>query len=261
MKSAFADKSLFHVAVTTVVIAVAAALLMFAWGLGNDSAQALHGPGTGDVVVAFDMDITNTGDGAPTSTAEGREDGVGQACNDTLDNGGETLADDADADDCTGIGNTSTSVGPIDACVATTAGANDVYFDIIIDAIPGAAPNLKGFNYRITFPDPDANNATFDGFRIGFQTHATAGVNVFLSDLDLSEPVNDPPGSFAEPGEHRVSPGALFAPPTAGPEAGVLGRYNLDVAAGMAPGVYGLGILPGSLGLANSTPFDWVGLV
>src|SRR3990170_7192776 len=106
------------------LIAAGLALFVIWGGGGDDEAQAVHSPGAGDVVVGFDMDTANTGT-APN--AEGQEDGVGQACNDGLDNGGDTVTDGADPD-CQDKGNASTTLGPIDDCVAVTAGAT-ITFD------------------------------------------------------------------------------------------------------------------------------------
>src|SRR3989304_4656302 len=88
---------------------------------GGNEAEARHGPGTGNVVVGFDMNTPNTGTAGGGAGAEGREDNGGQACNDGIDNGPDGLTDGADPD-CQNKGNASTSLGPIDDCVAVGAG-------------------------------------------------------------------------------------------------------------------------------------------
>src|SRR3990170_4901071 len=132
------------------LIAAGLALFVIWGGGGGNEAEARHGPGTGNVVVGFDMNTTNTGTAGVGGGAEGREDNVGQACNDGIDNGGDTGTDGADAD-CQNKGNTSTSLGPIDDCVAVSAGTT-ITFDVFIDGIP-AGQDLAGFGYIIEFPE------------------------------------------------------------------------------------------------------------
>src|SRR3972149_7345893 len=88
---------------------------------GGNEAEARHGPGTGNVVVGFDMNAANTGTAGVGGGMEGREDNVGQACNDGIDNGPDGLPDGADTD-CQNLGNASTSLGPIDDRVQGSAG-------------------------------------------------------------------------------------------------------------------------------------------
>ena len=230
------------------LIAAGLALFVIWGGGGDDEAQAVHSPGAGDVVVGFDMDTANTGT-APN--AEGQEDGVGQACNDGLDNGGGDGIDGADTD-CQSLGNASTSLGPIDVCVDNVVAGDILTFDVFIDGIPAAAPDLAGFGYSIQFPEAA-------GAVIATQAHATSGTTILQPNIPLSEAVPDPPGASGGPvGEHIVSEAVFGPPPTAGPEVGVLGRYTLDTA-GMAAGAYTLSFVPGSLAFGNSAqpPGDW----
>src|SRR3989304_3606083 len=183
---------------------IATGLALFViWGSGggNDSAQADHGPGAPAGVLGFDRDPANGGTAGVGGGMEGREDGVGQACNDGIDNGPDGLTDGADAD-CQVKGNASTSLGPIDLCVGDVVAGTTITFDVFIDGIPATAPDLKGFNYVIQFPE-------VDGAAITAQAHATPGLTTLQPNIPLSKAVPDPPGVDGGPvGEHLVSDAA-----------------------------------------------------
>src|SRR3990172_476007 len=253
MTSAFAGKFFPRVVIVAAVFAVAAALLALGWGRGSDSAQARHGPGTPAVIFGFDMDTANVGTAGIGGGAKGPENPAvaGQTCNDGIDNAGSAAGIDGADPACQGLGNTSTTLGPIDACRSVPAGVQtDFLFDTFLDGIPAAAPNLAGFGYTIEFPEAA-------GGIIQTQAHATPGTTILQPNIPLSEVVPDPPGAAGPVGQHLVSEAALGPAPTAGPEVGVVGRYTFRVTAGMAAGTYSLTVLPGTLTLGNSTPADW----
>src|SRR3970282_615248 len=114
------------------LIAAGLALFVIWGGGGGNEAEARHGPGTGNVGVGFDMNATNTGTAGVGGGMEGREDNVGQACKDGIENGpvSDGLIDGADAD-CQNKTNASTPLGPIDACIEVSAGTT-ITFDVFI---------------------------------------------------------------------------------------------------------------------------------
>src|SRR3990172_731975 len=172
---------------------------------GGNEAEARHGPGTGNVVVGFDMNTTNTGTAGVGGGMEGREDGVRQACNDGIDNGGLGDGIDGADTDCQSKGNASTSLGPIDDCVEVSAGTT-ITFDVFIDGIPVTAPTLAGFGYNIQFPEAA-------GAIIETQVHASPGLTILQPTVPLSQFLPHPPGGGTNFDEHTVSEARFFNQP------------------------------------------------
>lgn len=136
--------------------------------------------------------------------------------------------------------NTDCTLGSIDQCISVP---NTPSFEFDIDLfVDGLTNGFVGWNENLYFPNSQfivqADGLTDPAFVLIAQSTGS-------DPIDLSESVPDPPGGGPEEGgpgsPHRVGVIDFGASETTPPfTKGVLNRFTLKVAAGAAPGIYGL---------------------
>jgi len=186
-----------------IMVVLAACLVLLAvWSAGgtDEGAEAHPGP----VIVGFDMGTG--GNSCPYNCTDG---GAPERCT-----------------TCPTYPNCDCSLGTIDRCVETTAGAT-ILFDVYLEGLPSGA-SILGMSYAID---------TWPG-KVWFRGHGDATVNLIAQPGSETHDYSDLPGDAPPPflvdvrdeGYAEYSP--LFT-------HGVLGRYGLSLE-GVAPGLYGL---------------------
>jgi len=184
------------------VVLAACLVLLAVWLAGGteEGAEAHSAP----VIVGFDMNIT--GNSCPYNCTDG---GSLPRCT-----------------TCPTYPNCDCSLGSIDPCVETTAGAT-ITFDVYLEGLP-SGDSILGMSYAID---------TWSGTMTS-RTHGNGSINLIAqlgsSTFDVSDlpPDASPPYlvDVTDQGYAEYSP--LFT-------HGVLGRYDLTLT-GVAPGLYGL---------------------